>query len=307
MEKIKCVLCDLDECKVLFKSKDLYYHLSDYFFSLVQCNHCGLIYVNPRPSKEEINMFYPEHYFNSVLSPVTRVINIFFKYRSNRMQSVKIFKKQGRLLDLGCGGGDFLSEMKKSGFEVYGIDSSSHACKLAQEKIGENVLNSTLEEYHFPDNYFDVVTLWHVYEHLPNPNKVLEEIYRILKKDGILILEIPNINSLSFKLFRKYCFHLEIPRHLYHWSSKTIKEILNRNKFEVLKIDYSFLRFSLGLFHSCSNLLNHLKMRSSIRQLFLIIVTPSFIILKIVFCFLPSNSEVLRVYARKNQMISWLS
>jgi 2-polyprenyl-3-methyl-5-hydroxy-6-metoxy-1,4-benzoquinol methylase len=294
MEKVKCALCNLDDYKVMLKVKDYRYHIADDEFNLVQCKNCGLIYVNPRPTKEEISKFYPEEYYRSKVAPLVKIINRFLKLPPIR--SVRKYRKQGRLLDLGCGTGNFLWEMKKRGFEVHGIDSSSQACKLARERL-KNIFNAELEKHPFPDNYFDVITVWHVLEHLPNPNITLKEIRRILKKDGILILETPNIDSLSFKTFRKNCFHLDIPRHFYHWSSKTIREILKRNKFRVFKISYFSLGSPLGLFHSFSNLLNDYKIKSPLCPLVLIITSPLLFILTIFFCILPFKGDVLRVYA----------
>lgn len=295
MEKVKCALCNLDDYKVILKVKDCRCHITDDEFNLVQCKNCRLVYVNPRPAKEEINKFYPTEYYTvKIPAFLAKIITPLFELTPIR--SVKKYRKKGRLLDLGCGTGNFLWEMKKRGFEVHGVDPSSQACELARQRL-ENIFNSELEEHHFPDNYFDVITLWHVFEHLLNPNITLKEIHRILKKDGILILETPNIDSLSFKAFRKNCFHLDIPRHLYHWSPKTIREILNRNKFRVFKVSYFSLNVPLGLFHSFSNLLNDYKVKSPLYQLVFIIASPLLFILTIFFRVLPFKSEVLRVYA----------
>lgn len=295
MEKVKCSLCNLDDYKVMLKVEDYRYHITDDEFNLVQCKNCGLVYVNPRPTKKEISKFYPKEYYRIKVPPLAKIINHLFKL--SPIRSVRKYRKQGRLLDLGCGAGNFLWEMKKRGFEVYGIDPSSQACKLARERL-KNIFNAELEEHHFPDNYFDVITVWHVFEHLPNPSITLKEIHRILKKDGILILETPNINSLSFKTFRKYCFHLDIPRHLYHWSSETTREILRRNKFKVFKIGYFSLGFPLGLFHSFSNLLNGYKIKFPLYLVAFTIASPLLFILTIFFRVLPFKGEVLRVYAK---------
>lgn len=296
MEKIKCALCDSDDYKVILRGKDYRFCLSNEVFELVECNNCGLIYLNPRPTREEINRFYPKKYYGIKTITLMKIINHLFKLV--QIRSINKYKRQGRLLDLGCGGGDFLWEMKKRGFEVYGVDHSFQACKLARERLGENIFNAELEKCHFPNDYFDVVTLWHVLEHLPNPNITLREIYRILKKDGVLVSETPNIDSLSFKMFRKNCFHLDIPRHLYYWSSKTIKEMLNRHKFKVFKISYFSLGFPLSLFHSFSNLLNGCEIRFPFQQLILTTLSPSLLILTILSRIWPFKGEVLRIYAK---------
>jgi 2-polyprenyl-3-methyl-5-hydroxy-6-metoxy-1,4-benzoquinol methylase len=307
MEEVKCALCSADSYEIILKARDLRYHLTDDDVSVVKCKNCGLIYLNPRPSKGEMGRFYPEAetYYGINASSLVKTISKFFSL--SQVRGVMKYKRHGRLLDIGCGAGDFLLNIERRGFEVYGVDISSQACKIAQDRLrrrgktGEGIFNRELKECNFPDNYFDVITLWHVLEHLPNPNITLKEIHRILKKDGILILETPNIDSLSFKVFRKNYVHLEVPRHLYHWSHKTIKGILNRNKFKVLKINYPSLEFSLSLFHSFSNLLSGYKIKFPLYQLIFIIASPLLLILRIFFHVLPFKikSEVLKVYAWK--------
>jgi len=298
LEYVNCALCGEAKEELLMDVQNTHgsHFITDERFKLVKCNNCGLIYLNPRPTKEGINRFYSKEYYVTKTIFLTKIIDYFF--RLAKIRSINRYRRQGKLLDLGCGGGSFLWEIKKRGFEVYGVDPSFQACKLTRERLGENIFNVELEECHFPNDYFDVVTLWHVLEHLPNPNITLREIHRILKKDGILVLETPNIDSLSFKMFRKSCFHLDIPRHFYHWSSKTIKEMLNRHKFKVFKISYFSLAYPLSLFHSFSNLLNDRKIAFPLQQLILMTLSPSLLILTISSRILPFKGEVLKIYAK---------
>jgi len=300
LEYVGCALCGGNNTELVIKVYNTHdaYSITNQSFNLVKCRNCGLLYINPRPTKEEISRFYPEKYYSVKITFLTKIINLInYFLKLAQIRRVIKYKKQGRLLDLGCGVGEFLGEMKRRGFEVYGVDPSSQACKLAQGRL-KNIFNTELEECHFPDNYFDVVTLWHVLEHLPNPNITLKEIHRVLKKDGILILETPNIDSLLFKIFKKNWFHLDIPRHLYHWSSKTIRGILNKHKFRVFKISYFSLGFPLSLFHSFSNLLNDHEIRSLFRQLILMVFSLLLIILTILSRILPFKGEILIVYVR---------
>lgn len=298
MERVKCPICGFDNYKVVLESADERYRLSKRKFILVQCNNCSLIYLNPRPSQKEIDKFYPEEYYDLRPDFLGERINQFFL--RNEAVNIMKYKKSGRLLDLGCGAGDFLLEMKKRGFETFGLDVSKNACRIARKK-SIKVINSELDNRIFPAHYFDIVTLWHVFEHLHSPVSVLIEIARILKKDGILLIEVPNISNFSFKLFKKYYFHLDIPRHLYHWSPQTLKMILNKNGFKIFQQETFSLSFPLSLFHSLFNFLRKTKMKIPIAWMIVFLFSPFLVILTLFSRSLPGRGEILRIYAVKNK------
>lgn len=298
MEKVKCLLCGPSEKELFSKSRDYRYRLTNDDFNLIQCQNCGLIYISPRPTQEEISKFYPGEYYGGTKTGfLMGVINDFLDFQSIR--DVRKYKKQGKLLDIGCGTGKFILEMKKRGFKTYGVDISSRACRLARKKGLNNIYQSELEKQKFPDNYFDAITLWHVFEHLHHPDSTLDEIHRIIKKDGVLILEVPNIDSLPFRIFKRYWFHLDIPRHLYHWSQKTIGRMLEKNNFEVLQTDYFSLGFPLSLIYSFSYWLSACQIESPLSSLILVIMVPVLLVITVFFRLWPHQGETLKVYARK--------
>lgn len=301
MEKIKCNLCDSDNYKIILEVKDYRCQTTDEVFNLVMCKNCGLIYLNPMPAVEDLKNYYPEEYYDVNSCYLLKFVNNFFG--SLKIRNVLKYKNKGRLLDIGCGGGDFICRMKNEGFDIYGIDTSRKACNITKEKLGvensQRIFNGELEACNFPDNYFDVITLWHVLEHLYEPKKTLEEIHRILKKDGIVIIEVPNIESLIFKVFKKYFFHLEIPRHLYFYSKKTVKKMLNKTRFEGNKIGYSSSAFLFSSFHSFCNLMNTYKIKLPLYQILFIISLPLLIVLTILSRIIPFRGDVLLAYARK--------
>ncbi len=308
MKSVKCALCSSNNYEIISKAKDYHYHLANNSFNMVKCKNCGLVYLNPRPSKEQINSFYPktEIYYSTNTSPFAKMISNFFTPR--RISSATKYKKQGKLLDVGCGVGDFLVNMERKGFEVYGVDLSSEACSIVRERLRkrgktvEKIFNRELEECYFPDNYFDVITLWHTFEHVYDPQEILKEIYRILRKDAVLLIEVPNINSRSFIIFKKYAAYLEIPRHVYHYSSRTIEKMLNTAAISVFEVDRFPLAFPLSLGHSFSNLLSSYKIRTPLYHLIFMIVWPLLIIITAFSFMVLFSSEVLRVYARKGDV-----
>ncbi|MBI3082931.1 MAG: class I SAM-dependent methyltransferase [Candidatus Omnitrophica bacterium] len=143
---------------------------------------------------------------------------------------------RGRFLDLGCGTGGDLAYQRRCGLTVAGVERSQSAARAARERYGLDVRGGTLEEARFPDRAFDTIHMSHVFEHLPNPAATLDEMHRVLDPNGVVILKVPNIASMSAKRFGAYWLGLELPRHFYHFSPETITALLQRHGFAVSAI-----------------------------------------------------------------------
>lgn len=272
MKRIKCALCGSEDYSVVLTSEDYRLHTTDEKFDLVRCRRCGLVYVNPRPTKEKMGEFYSRDYYGKQ----DRLAEIMVKLLHNmKIQKIMSFKKKGRILDVGCGDGEFLLHFKERGWEAYGVDLSEASYRLARKKLGRYVFNCELKDCHFPDSYFDLITLNHVLEHMLDPNEELREVHRILKDDGILLLSTPNIDSLQFKISKERWFGLDLPRHVYHYSPETIVVMLEKSGFNVVGIAYSLLDFPLDLFHSlrAKRLDTHSKLLKAIFYLPLLVVS----------------------------------
>jgi len=129
----------------------------------------------------------------------------------------------GKLLDIGCGNGEFLSMMRDLGWEVLGTEPDIQAAKIVQDQFHVPVIVGTLEKANLPDNFFDVVTMNHVIEHVHDPIRLLRECWRILKPRGKLVVVTPNIESLGHRAFRESWGPLEPPRHLHLFSLQTVR------------------------------------------------------------------------------------
>jgi len=140
--------------------------------------------------------------------------------------------KNGKILDVGCGQGDFLYEMRLAGWESWGIDISDKMIAHAKQKYQINVLKGPLESVSLNYEYFDVITFWSSLEHMYDPMGCLKVAYRLIKKGGSIFIMVPNINSLEFKWLQERWPHLDIPRHLYHFSPKTLRKYLDRIEFK---------------------------------------------------------------------------
>lgn len=146
------------------------------------------------------------------------------------------YQGHGRFLDVGCGTGSELAYQRQCGLSVAGVEWSRSAAQSARDHYGLDVRAGTLEEAKFQDRAFDVIHMSHVFEHVPNPAATLDEMHRILDLNGLVILKVPNMASLSAKRFGQCWFALELPRHLYHFTPETITELLRRHGFLVSRI-----------------------------------------------------------------------
>ncbi|MBI4980234.1 class I SAM-dependent methyltransferase [Candidatus Woesearchaeota archaeon] len=175
------------------------------------------------------------------------------KEKLAKWKSVEDKSTKWKLLDLGCGSGYFLKFAQFRGWEVQGVEMSNYAAEIAR-KQGLNVLTKSVTEAAFPDGTFDVITMFNVLEHMTNLNEVMANNYRWLKVGGLLVIEVPNVNSLQRKIFGGNWVHWDVPRHIFHFSSETIHELAEKHGFKVIE-EYS-LPFSS---HEVAGWLNSLS------------------------------------------------
>jgi SAM-dependent methyltransferase len=246
VEHVNCIICEKDDTEFLFSARDRQFGLPGEF-KVLKCRDCGLVYLNPRPTKGEITKYYPDRY-----GPHQLILGTIIKHNRFIWQHyIQLFTRKsdpwsledlskGKILDVGCGSGADLKKLRDKGWETYGVDISSIAVKHAR-KLGLDVFSGELNEAMFPNGYFDVIVMKYALEHMHNPLKVLNEAHRILRDDGLLVIGVPNINSMEAKIFKGYWYHLDVPRHLYHFSPHTLELLLKKSKFSIRKIDYETL------------------------------------------------------------------
>jgi ubiquinone/menaquinone biosynthesis C-methylase UbiE len=142
--------------------------------------------------------------------------------------------KRGKILDIGCGNGDFLIFMKANGWETFGIDFDENAVMAAKKK-GLTIFKGSLEDQNFPKNTFDAITLSHVIEHIYDPENMIKMCYDILKPGGLLVISTPNSASIGHRYFKKYWRGLEPPRHIHIFDLNCLKQVFLKSGFSLFK------------------------------------------------------------------------
>jgi SAM-dependent methyltransferase len=233
----ECGICAGTAGEFLFSARDINFKTTDESFSVVRCTVCGIAQTVPRPPEHTLGRYYPPSYY-----PIGGYDPAYYRRRiqppqRDKLNIVRRFRSSGTLLDVGCGAGFFLREAAKGGFTAQGVEFSREAVEFGTKEEGVHITEGELQNTRFPDRSFDVVTLWHVLEHLSRPVKALEKIRTLLKPGGILIIAVPNFDSLQARLFRGRWYHLEVPRHLYHFTPDGLRRLLDAGGFDV-KAEY---------------------------------------------------------------------
>ncbi|MGQ9876782.1 MAG: class I SAM-dependent methyltransferase [Chloroflexus sp.] len=208
-------------------------------FHFVRCCYCGTLYQWPRLPWQQLQRYYEGDYdsyvtaLNDEKSLLRRLTRRIYTVKMRRF--VEQFCSSGVLLDIGCGTGVFLEEMQMSRkWQLYGVEPTLSAATYVRERFSIPVINERVESAFLPDETFDVVTMWNVFEHLENPRLALQKIHRSLKTEGILIIAVPNYESLSRVIFGKYWCGWDLPRHLFVFPRAVLIWLLNQNGFRVL-------------------------------------------------------------------------
>lgn len=246
MEYINCILCDEDNSEKILTAEDLRYNTSGEKFNLIRCRRCGLTYINPRPTKDEIKKYYPSRYkTRKILKNPVLIEKRLKQYRRKR---ISLFFKnpwyidlpiETTVLDVGCGAGDLLLLLKERGCNAYGIDVDEITCTYLSETMNLNVINCDIDNgTSFQAGFFDLVIMRHSLEHLHNPVNVLHEVRRIMKPGGLLIVGVPNIESYVSKITKEKWRDLDIPRHLFHFNQSTITALLYKSGFSIESIHH---------------------------------------------------------------------
>jgi len=268
-ETVECLMCGGGDSEPVVFAADPTTHLGG-TFRVVRCCDCGLTFTNPRPTQASIGIFYPDDYkphvgrawdsgwqsrvrrqlersvlraqFGYPLQPVDRLtamVSVVARIRINRSRQRQWwipFRQPGRLLDFGCGAGDFLRRMREFGWSVEGMDISADVAGDVKNRTGIPVHVGTLPHSDIQPGAYDAVTMWNSLEHVHEPRHVVQAAQTALRPGGILVIGVPNVASWSFEKFQQDWHGLELPRHLTHFAPSTLRNLVEAEGFRFLSI-----------------------------------------------------------------------
>ena len=211
-----CPLCGWSGARRFLQAPDRYHGRTD-AYELVRCPVCSLVWLANPPAPETMGDHYGDDYDNSVATAGDDP-----ERWSGRVKVISDRKSGGALLDLGCSAGGFLRAIRKPSWKLYGIEMSQTVANRAEAASGATVFVGDILDAPFPASSFDAITCFHVLEHVYQPLAVLRKIACWLKPGGILYLMVPNIDSAGARIFGAYWYALELPRHLYHYSPRSL-------------------------------------------------------------------------------------
>jgi len=246
-QKRRCPLCGADDYRVAFIKEG---------FRFLKCNKCSFFYVNPILNEAALYKAYEGEASNDAFFEV---------YLSNTQQSFdragfeRVLKhldllnkpQSKKIMDVGCSFGHFLKVAQERGWDDIGVDLNEKAVDYANNVVKVKVLKCLLADAKFPPDSFDVVTLWNVLEHVPDPRSLVKDSHRLLKKGGILFIETPNIDSLATRIMHEKCITFGGRNHINYFSKKTVSRMLEEEGFEL--VDYTTVISELN------TVINHLN------------------------------------------------
>jgi 2-polyprenyl-3-methyl-5-hydroxy-6-metoxy-1,4-benzoquinol methylase len=225
-----CPICDSAEQQFFMATKD--FSVSGESFNIVSCKACGFHFTNPIPAEDKIGAYYKSESYVSHSSSkkgfINRIYHVVRWYSLRRKRQLIASLTKGRnLLDVGAGTGHFLRVAKNGGWSVIGLEPDSDARIVAKAMNGVELL--PIEELHnLKEKQFDVITMWHVLEHVYHLNRDVDRLVSLLKPDGVLVIAVPNMKSYDANHYKEFWAAYDLPIHLYHFTGSDIRRLFDR-------------------------------------------------------------------------------
>lgn len=218
------------------KCKD--YLVSGEVFDLLYDAELDMLLTHPKPSEEELGKYYESEDYISHTDNRRTFLDKLYQYVKGINLSGKIrlintsTRTTGNLLDIGCGTGDFLAFANKKGWSTIGTEPNKKARNIAKKK-GLEIIEDTKS---LASGQYDVITMWHVLEHVPDLEDYMRELYRLLSEKGVLVIAVPNFKSFDANYYKQFWAAYDVPRHLWHFSKNSIISLFGKNNFKLFKI-----------------------------------------------------------------------
>lgn len=226
---------DISKTTPFLKVKD--HSVSGETFELLHDAELDMLITHPQPSLEKLPSYYESVDYISHTDGNKSLFEKMYQFvksiaLKNKLNLINSESQKGRILDIGAGVGDFLSVAKNNGWETTGIEPSDKAKSIAKSK-GVTFVENLSE---LPNNSFDVITMWHVLEHVPNLEHQIAELKRLIKPDGTVIIAVPNFNSFDANYYGHFWAAYDVPIHLWHFSKKAIEKLFAKENLELKKV-----------------------------------------------------------------------
>lgn len=235
-------------CPICFKNTNRYFqakpldNLMACYVNYNYCHGCDILHLDELSINQDCD--YSDSGYYRIDKPryynLLEMISFILSKNKLRLINDVVDISGAKILDIGCGKGRFLAVAQKCGADVYGVEPTLRSFKPAFELLGNKVVNSIIKDGMYSNKYFDVITLWHVFEHLSDPSSVLALCKGLLHDKGILVIAVPNYRGWIARIGGPLWFNLDPPRHVIHYNSKSIRSFLDREGYTVVKISNSY-------------------------------------------------------------------
>ncbi len=230
----ECPVCGNPKFSKYMETKDYFFTKEE--FSLSICDGCSFVFTNPIP--RDISRYYEtEEYLSHHSAKKGIISSIYSRIRSlnikRKYSLVTTYNSTGKILDIGCGTGELLSYFNTMGWKIMGIEPDENARQFA---INTNKIEVGAESQinEITDSSYDVVSMWHVLEHVGDLNRRIEDVKRITKDNGTMFFALPNLNSPDAKKYGRHWSALDVPRHLYHFTQETFETLISKHGLELI-------------------------------------------------------------------------
>jgi len=232
-------------------------------FVIARCTRCGLARTLPVPSRQQMARYYPSAYYGqgSRYNPLLEgLLRLLYSRRAQHLHALR-GAHPGRALDIGCGRGLLLAQLRALGWSVHGTELSATAAAYARDVLGIDVTVGDVSTVEFPEESADLVILWHVLEHVEDPAAILRQCNRLLVPGGSLLVAVPNFGSPEARLGRDAWFHLDVPRHLNHFTASVLRAYVEDAGLRVESARYMAIEYDL--FSVVQTALNRLGLQAN--------------------------------------------
>lgn len=229
-----CPVCQQKTFRPFLTCQD--YLVTQQKFTIATCESCGFRFTNPRPDSASLGSYYQSSDYISHNDQggglINRIYRIVRSYTLKKKLALinRLHPRKGKLLDMGCGTGLFLVTCREGGWKISGVEPDAKARQIATDRLSINIASDIFQ---LTSGSVDIITLWHVLEHVPDLSKTLTRINEQLRVGGTLLLALPNSNSLDAQYYQEHWAAYDIPRHLSHFTPQTITQLVSQFGFQL--------------------------------------------------------------------------